>query len=132
MAEREDLKGRVFEKLTVIEFDHVENNGNIRWKCKCECGNETVVAASSLKKGNTKSCGCLRKNPKRKYKEAKKTKQNKGGIYYFQPNEIELKGKYQQADNERRGGKVTQHKLSTAEFDKYMRELKTKEVQYRK
>jgi hypothetical protein len=29
------------------------------WLCKCNCGNETVVAGATLKRGNTKSCGCL-------------------------------------------------------------------------
>lgn len=29
------------------------------WHCVCECGNETVVLASNLRKGHTTSCGCL-------------------------------------------------------------------------
>lgn len=28
------------------------------WRCLCDCGNETVVAGSWLRSGNTKSCGC--------------------------------------------------------------------------
>lgn len=31
-----------------------------KWKCKCDCGNQTVVKASHLKDGHTKSCGCLK------------------------------------------------------------------------
>ena len=30
-----------------------------RWKCRCECGNITVVGQSLLQSGKTKSCGCL-------------------------------------------------------------------------
>lgn len=30
------------------------------WLCKCDCGNYTCVAARSLIRGSTKSCGCLR------------------------------------------------------------------------
>ena len=62
----EDLTGRRFGKLTVIKRgeDYINENGDklVRWKCKCDCGNEDVlVIAPSLKKGHTKSCGCLRK-----------------------------------------------------------------------
>lgn len=28
------------------------------WKCKCDCGKETVVKGVALKSGNVKSCGC--------------------------------------------------------------------------
>lgn len=30
--------------------------------CRCECGNEIVVTLSRLLSGNTKSCGCYKKN----------------------------------------------------------------------
>ncbi len=33
--------------------------GKVSWLCKCQCGGEIVVAAGSLKTGNTTSCGCL-------------------------------------------------------------------------
>ena len=33
----------------------------IHWVCLCDCGNRITVSVSSLNKGNTKSCGCLRK-----------------------------------------------------------------------
>lgn len=55
---RKDLTGQRFGRLTVLEF--VPTEGRISyWKCKCDCGNETVVQAMSLKSGNTRSCGCL-------------------------------------------------------------------------
>ena len=31
------------------------------WNCKCDCGNEVVVMGKCLTNGNTKSCGCLKK-----------------------------------------------------------------------
>jgi hypothetical protein len=62
---KKDLTGLKFGKLTVIEevAPHTEPNGrkSRRWKCKCECGNETVVFGYALIKGHTKSCGCLHK-----------------------------------------------------------------------
>ena len=30
-----------------------------RWKCRCDCGGETVVGQTLLQTGKTKSCGCL-------------------------------------------------------------------------
>lgn len=54
-----DLAGQSFGKLVVIE--RAENKGKtVRWLCKCDCGNETIVARGSLRGGDTKSCGCLR------------------------------------------------------------------------
>lgn len=54
-----DLNGMRFGRLTVIE--RAENNkwGQTRWKCQCDCGNETVVVGVQLTSGKTKSCGCL-------------------------------------------------------------------------
>lgn len=59
MSELIDLTGKKFGKLTVI--CRVENNkhGQPQWKCICDCGNETIVVGQKLRKGITKSCGCL-------------------------------------------------------------------------
>ena len=54
-----DLTGKRFGRLVVLE--RAENKGNCtsaRWKCKCDCGNYTVVGGYSLRSGNTLSCGC--------------------------------------------------------------------------
>lgn len=51
-----DETGNVYGKLTVLEYA-----GNRKWKCKCECGNITLVYGKDLRIGKTKSCGCLRK-----------------------------------------------------------------------
>lgn len=54
-----DLTGLKFGRLTVIERAENDKRGGARWRCKCDCGNETVVAGGKLKRGLTKSCGCL-------------------------------------------------------------------------
>lgn len=56
-----DLTGQKFGKLTVVERAGNTNHGAAKWCCVCECGNETVVIGDELRKGNTRSCGCLRK-----------------------------------------------------------------------
>ena len=57
-----NLVGQHFGKLEVVEYAGT-HRGNSIWKCKCECGNETVVPTNNLTSGNTKSCGkCVKKN----------------------------------------------------------------------
>lgn len=60
MAKAEDLTGKRFGRLTVISRAENRKDGKARWKCLCDCGKETIVYAYSLKRGNTKSCGCIR------------------------------------------------------------------------
>lgn len=56
--------GQVFGKLTVIEQAGRDKLKKVLWKCKCECGNETIVVSGSLVTGNTTSCGCVAPNLK--------------------------------------------------------------------
>lgn len=53
-----DLTGQRFGKLTVL--GPAENIGaQTAWKCRCDCGRETVVATKRLRAGRTVSCGCV-------------------------------------------------------------------------
>lgn len=58
---RLELTGRKFNRLTVIDFAHIDKSGQTCWLCKCDCGNEKIIRASYLRSGDTKSCGCLKK-----------------------------------------------------------------------
>lgn len=57
-----DLTGQRFTRLVAVRHigkrpqDKVNQN---RWHCVCDCGNEVEVAAIELRRGRTKSCGCL-------------------------------------------------------------------------
>lgn len=57
----QDLSGQKFGRLTVLHPTEGQDGKGMRWHCKCECGNEIDVIAGSLTSGNTKSCGCLKK-----------------------------------------------------------------------
>ena len=57
-----DRTGQVFGKLTVVEQAGRDKLKKVLWRCKCECGNETVVVSGSLVTGNTTSCGCDKGN----------------------------------------------------------------------
>lgn len=58
-AYTEDLTGQKFTRLTVVRLSHKAESGHVSWCCRCDCGNEKVVAASHLKRGYIHSCGCL-------------------------------------------------------------------------
>lgn len=56
-------KGDRFGKLTVIEFvgdKRYKGKGHRMWRCKCDCGKETIIIQHNLMSGNTQSCGCMR------------------------------------------------------------------------
>lgn len=53
-----DITGNVYGRLTVIEYVGIEKHEAI-WKCRCECGKEVNVSGHNLRRGKTKSCGCL-------------------------------------------------------------------------
>lgn len=55
----EDLKGKTFGDLTVIEHDikRSAESKNTYWICKCSCGDVLSVLAQSLRSGQKTSCG---------------------------------------------------------------------------
>lgn len=56
-----DLSGQRFGRLIVIEkANSTKGCTNAKWRCKCDCGKETIVRSITLRKGQSKSCGCLR------------------------------------------------------------------------
>ena len=117
-----DLTEQVFGKLTVIELDQ-ESSGRRKWICKCSCGNTVSVREYNLKSGNTKSCGCTRKEKssvRNLNVKQVKTRDN--------PGEIILKGNY---EGEKKCSKVKEYKLSPEELATYLKELETKKVKKR-
>lgn len=66
MTKLQDLTGKRFGRLTVIERDLSRQKGGTRWTCKCDCGRVVSVFASNLVRGTSKSCGCYKRdNPSR-------------------------------------------------------------------
>ena len=56
-----NLTGKRFGKLLVIAENGRSKFGASMWLCRCDCGNEKTIIGSSLTKGDTQSCGCLRR-----------------------------------------------------------------------
>lgn len=58
-----DLTGQRFGRLVVLNLDYIKKikgGSKVYWHCQCDCGNVKSVFGTNLKKGSTKSCGCLR------------------------------------------------------------------------
>ena len=98
-----DLTGKKFGRLTVIGMaDSIKRPNGKRMGvclCVCDCGNKLEVPSCALKSGNTKSCGCLKKEKIRahtdligmkfgklrviKYSHSKYNKKTQNYKYYY-------------------------------------------------
>ena len=74
-----DLSGQKFGRLLVLEYAY-SKNGRRYWKCQCDCGKFIDVNTHSLSTGNTKSCGCLKRDTTRKTNIETKSKINQNSI----------------------------------------------------
>jgi hypothetical protein len=57
-----DITGQRFGRLLVIKPLGINKHGVYEWLCKCDCGKEIIVIGTSLRSGNTRSCGCYKPN----------------------------------------------------------------------
>ena len=86
----ENIVGKKFNHLTVLEKTDKRCGGKICYKCECDCEKHSIlyVPRTDLESGHTKSCGCL----KRKYqigdvinnKQIIGYKGSKNSRYYYQ------------------------------------------------
>jgi hypothetical protein len=57
-----DLTGKRFGRLRVIRrAESVSERGDTLWLCACSCGNTTTTSSHRLRYGETKSCGCYKR-----------------------------------------------------------------------
>lgn len=52
-----DIKGERFNNLVAIRYI-----GKEKWMFLCDCGKETIKTTADVKRGKTKSCGCILTN----------------------------------------------------------------------
>jgi hypothetical protein len=55
-----DITGRRFGRFVVEGHDAVDASGAYLWWCVCDCGARVRVRGESLRRGVSRSCGCLR------------------------------------------------------------------------
>ena len=59
MSLPKNLTGLVFGRLTVLQIDRTKTRRS--WLCSCSCGGQKVVAQGDLLRGDTESCGCIKR-----------------------------------------------------------------------
>ena len=82
-----DLTGQRFGRLTVVRHAGPSAYGSVMWECQCDCGKRKTIAGSSLKKGATRSCGCLfserlaafNRSPEQRFRAAERNRQRSFG-----------------------------------------------------
>lgn len=57
-----DRTGIRFGRLVAIEVAGRTSSGQATWRCRCDCGSETVAAGGNLASGSILSCGCYRRS----------------------------------------------------------------------
>lgn len=60
MGKLADLTGQRFGNLVVLKLSKFDKNRQAVWLCRCDCGNTTEVLGGNLRRGKSKSCGCMR------------------------------------------------------------------------
>ena len=67
-----DEEGNRYGRLMVVARVAPPRKGlrSACWLCRCDCGGEKVVAGTQLRRGRTRSCGCLRREGIREPGEA--------------------------------------------------------------
>lgn len=53
--------GTRFGKLTVVGRAPNTSRGDARWFCQCDCGGQFTARGDGLRRGDTKSCGCIKR-----------------------------------------------------------------------
>lgn len=70
MPARLDLTNQRFGRLTALEFAGTvrSDGGNefTQWRCRCDCGAETITYTNGLRSGHAQSCGCRQEDNQRR------------------------------------------------------------------
>jgi len=58
--------GNRYGRLLVLKQAGVNRFGLVLWLCQCDCGNKTITSGRNLRIGDTRSCGCLLREKRKK------------------------------------------------------------------
>lgn len=88
MGKLMNLSGKRFGRLVVDSKGKLKyNKGGAWWKCNCDCGNIVEIASAHLRKGDTTSCGCYR----REFRRLQLGEASRNRLYYRYKKEAELR-----------------------------------------
>lgn len=62
MSRNKDITGQRFSRLSAVRPAGKTPSGKLTWECICDCGTVITVPTGALRSGNTRSCGCLRRD----------------------------------------------------------------------
>lgn len=83
---RIDMKNKKYNRLFVLEYSHTKGKRSF-WKCLCDCGEIKLIRGTTLRNGETKSCGCWNSEvvSKRSYKHghAPRIKRSKTYVAWY-------------------------------------------------
>ncbi len=54
------MVGKRFGRLMVLSKAEKTSSGCVTWLCECDCGKRKEIRGTSLRRGVSRSCGCLR------------------------------------------------------------------------
>ena len=54
-----ELTGQRFGRLVAVKRLESDRRGAARWLCQCDCGGTSTPYTNNLRRGMSKSCGCL-------------------------------------------------------------------------
>src|SRR6478735_1983693 len=74
-----DMTGLRFGRLVAVEPAGSRLN-MMHWRCACDCGTMTEVAGANLRRGRTKSCGCLCRELLQAKHEARRAAREAAGV----------------------------------------------------
>lgn len=124
MGKYKDISGQRFGRLVAISYQGSDKFRRAVWLCKCDCGKEKMVVYEGLKKGSTKSCGCLHDEVSKKRMAEFATKHGGSGerlywVWYHMKERCEKERAYAYSDYGGRGIKVCPEWHDYAAFRKW-------------
>ena len=76
LRKQKSLLGKRFGRLLVTKYCGKNKIGQFQWECLCDCGQTKTIVGYVLEKGNSHSCGCLRKEINKKNKNLRQRLKN--------------------------------------------------------
>ncbi len=104
------LEGKRFGRLFVMREHHQTEKQQRHYECQCDCGAIKVIDGASLRRGNTRSCGCL---------TVDRLKKNCGPKHYLWKHDIS-KEEREEGKERNLNPKVIQWRNAVYERDNYV------------
>lgn len=79
----EDIRGQIFGRLEAVRFSHKNKKDMTFWLFRCRCGEFKVISKAEVKRGKTRSCGCLCRDRTRAMLRARNTTHGMSGTRIF-------------------------------------------------